>query len=135
MPTGCACGGGGGFDKISRTVSTALRRTLGRGSMVCSTMVLNALRRAGASSGWEGIEGGDKNTKNCDKGPEGRSVRICMREKGYEDGEDSGGQGSEEGRRDEWDDNGVADLKQMTQCETGWGLTDPVTNQSRCVMV
>jgi len=27
------------------------------------------------------------------------------------------------------------DLKQMTQCETGWGLTDPVTNQSRCVMV
>jgi len=29
-----------------------------------------------------------------------------MREKGYEDGEESGGLGSEEGRRDEWDDNG-----------------------------
>ena len=40
-----------------------------------------------------GIEGGDENTKNCDKGPEGRRVRICtcMREKGYEDGEESGG--------------------------------------------
>ena len=28
-----------------------------------------------------------------------------------------------------------SDLKQMTQCETGWGLTDPVTNQSKCVTV
>jgi len=46
---GCACSGGGGFDKISRTASAALRRTLGRGSMVCSTAVLNALQRAAAS--------------------------------------------------------------------------------------
>jgi len=38
-----------------------------------------------------GIEGGNEDTKNCDKGPEGRRVRICMREKGYEDGEESGG--------------------------------------------
>jgi len=44
-----ACNGGGGFDKISRTASAALRRTLGRGSMVCSTMGPNASRRAGAS--------------------------------------------------------------------------------------
>jgi len=50
--------------------------------MVCSTMVLN------------------------NEGPEGRRVRICMREKGYENGEECGGLGSEEGRRDEWDDNG-----------------------------
>lgn len=49
---GCTCSGGGGFDKISRTASMALRRTFGRGSMVWSTRVLNALRRPGASSEW-----------------------------------------------------------------------------------
>jgi len=52
------------------------------------------------------IEGGDENAKNCDEGLEGRRVRICMREKGYEDREESEGLGSEESRRDEWDDNG-----------------------------
>ena len=35
-------------------------------------------------------------------------MRTCMREKGYEDREESGGQGSEESRGDEWVDNGVA---------------------------
>jgi len=49
-----------------------------------------------------GIEGGDENAKDCDEGPEGRRVRICMREEGYEDGEESGGLGSEESRRGEW---------------------------------
>jgi len=33
-------------------------------------------------------------------------VRICIREKGYEDREESGGLGSEESRRDGWDGNG-----------------------------
>ena len=53
-----------------------------------------------------GIEGGNENAQNCDEGPEGRRVRICMRDNGYEDGEQSGGLGSEESRRDEWDGNG-----------------------------
>ena len=53
---GCACRGGGGFDKISRTASAALRRTFGRGSIVRSTTVLNALRTPGASSKWESSE-------------------------------------------------------------------------------
>ena len=53
---GCACSGGGGLDNISWTASAALRRTFGRGSMVCSTRVLNALRRPGASSELESRE-------------------------------------------------------------------------------
>jgi len=60
------------------------------------------------SGGVEGvrIEGGDENAKNCDEGPEGRRMRIYMWEKGYEDEEECEGLGSEESRRDEWDDNG-----------------------------
>ena len=52
-----------------------------------------------------GIQGGDESTKNCDEGPKGRRVGVCMREKRCKDGEKSGGLGSEESRRDEWDDN------------------------------
>ena len=53
-----------------------------------------------------GIEGGNENAQNCDEGPEGRRVRICMRENGYEDGKESGGLELEKNRRDEWDGNG-----------------------------
>ena len=53
-----------------------------------------------------GVERGDENAKDCNEGPEGRRVRICMWEKGYEDREECGGLGSEESRSDEWDDNG-----------------------------
>ena len=60
---------------------------------------------SGTSREWESKEE-MKMLKNCDKGLEGRRVRICMREKGYEDGEESGGLRSEESRRDEWNDNG-----------------------------
>jgi len=71
-------------------------------------MFYNGAECVAESRGVEGmgIEGRDENAKNCDEGPEGRRVRICMREKGYENGEECGRLGSEEGRRDEWDDNG-----------------------------
>jgi len=61
------------------------------------------------SGGVEGVRigGGDENAKNCDEGPEGRRMRICMWEKGYEDEQECGELGSEESRRGEWDDNEV----------------------------
>jgi len=71
-------------------------------------MFYNGAECIAESGGVEGvgIEGGDENAKNCDEGSERRRVRICVSEKGYEDGEESGGLGSEESRRDEWDDDG-----------------------------
>jgi hypothetical protein len=65
---GCACSGGGGFDKISRTASAALRRTFGRGSIACSTRVLNALRTPGASS-------------ECESSEEMKAPKIVMRDR------------------------------------------------------
>lgn len=50
------------------------------------------------------IERGDEDAVDCEEGAEGRRVGVCMREKGREDREEGGRLGSEESRRDEWNE-------------------------------
>jgi len=48
-----------------------------------------------------------------------------MREKGYEGGEESGELGSEESRRGEWDDNGVAGRTSPSLRDVSLGVRVP----------
>ena len=79
-----ACSGGGGYHGRPR-------RTFGRGSVVCTTRVLNELPRN---------ERGDEDSKNGGEGLEGKRVGICMWEQGCKVGKEDGGLGSEDRRRE-----------------------------------